>query len=354
MKKVDVIVPYYVPPFLGGTETVLRDWNEWFGNDNGMTKVRFIVPFKQRGSYIFKSKKSNHVVAPSFFTKPSFVKALGILFLVAHLFLTKTDEIVVLSPKYIKLAKLVQRVAHKKYRVISWMHFSLNSMFTDQTSAFLQADAHLAISTGIERQLISMGVNERKIFPIYNPVSKKNRIIETATQPVFIFVGRLESLNQKNVTELIKGFALVHKSNADAELRIIGDGADRHVLEDLVHSLGLENHVEFLGWKRSPFEGLKQATALVLTSTFEGLPMVLLESISFGLPVVSSDIQTGPADIVNPENGLLYQLGNIEMLARQMLNVYDEQLDRLAVQNSINQFYAQQYFKNVDLILEDL
>lgn len=354
VKKIDVIVPFYSAPFLGGTETVLRDWNDWFQKKNDDIDVRFIVPFKQKEGYIFKEKRSNHVVAPSLFKNPAIVKMIGAIFLAVFLFFTNSDAVIVLSPKYIKISKLVQIVFKKKYKVVSWMHFSLKSMFTGEGAAFRSADYHLAISTGIEEQLSDMGIKNSNISVIFNPISRKQCTIMPSETPVFVFVGRLEMYKQKNVTELLQGFRLFLNEQSNAQLKIIGDGPDRMKLEMFSHTLGLDSTVEFLGWSKAPFHDVKNATALVLTSNFEGLPMVLLEAVSYGLPVVSSDIETGPSDIVNVDNGLLYNAGDVSMLAEQLLAVYSKNLNHEQAKDSIHEFYNDSYFSRVVGILKQI
>lgn len=353
-KKIDVIVPFYTPPFLGGTETVLREWNEWFRNNETEVDVRFVVPFKQKDGYIFKTKDKNDIIAPSLFNNSLMVKLSGMVFLLVFLLFTQAEAVIVLSPKYIRLSKFVQRLFRKKFKVISWMHFSLDSLFSDAATVFRTADYHMAISTGIQQQLINMGVAESRISVVFNPVSKKKDTIESANAPMFLFVGRLEMRKQKNVVELLEGFNLLRKTLSDAKLKIIGDGIDRAKLESFSFSLGIDSAIEFLGYSKNPFSDVNNATALVLTSNFEGLPMVLLEAISHGLPVVSSDIQTGPADIVNSNNGRLYLPGDIAMLAQQMQAIYEKKMDRFRVQDSITEFYEDEYFSKIVSILEDI
>ena len=79
-------------------------------------------------------------------------------------------------------------------------------------------------------------------------------------------------------------------------------------LKQLVHDLHLQEQVVFLGRKQNPFPYYKNALFTVLTSKNEGFPMVLIESLATGTPVVSYDCDSGPNEIIqNRENGLLVE-----------------------------------------------
>lgn len=107
---------------------------------------------------------------------------------------------------------------------------------------------------------------------------------------VFGFCGRLV-MKTKGLDLLLKGFAdFVHSNPVEAELKIIGDGKDRPLLEKMALELGLENKVHFLGKKlgkdkQAFYESLDY---LVLCSRNEGLPGVILEASSLGIPCIVS------------------------------------------------------------------
>jgi UDP-D-galactose:(glucosyl)LPS alpha-1,6-D-galactosyltransferase len=89
--------------------------------------------------------------------------------------------------------------------------------------------------------------------------------------------------------------------------------------------------------------------AIVLTSKYEGLPMVLNEAISMGIPVVSSNCETGPDDIINRNNGLIYNLESTADLVR-CLNLMALKKNNfkniMQIKESINKFYSDVFFNN--------
>ena len=94
---------------------------------------------------------------------------------------------------------------------------------------------------------------------------------------------------------------------------ILGEGKDKNTLQALIEKENLSEDVLLLGFKENPYPIFKNAKFLVLSSKFEGFPMVLLESLKLGTPVVSFDCTSGPNEIIiDKENGLLVEDQNFE------------------------------------------
>jgi glycosyltransferase involved in cell wall biosynthesis len=135
---------------------------------------------------------------------------------------------------------------------------------------------------------------------------------------------------QKNFGELIRAFAIVAERHPDWTLRIFGGGPNQDRLEKLVAKRGLEGKVVLKGQEKHLGERLSEASIYALSSRREGFPMVLLEAMSKGLPVVSYDCPTGPREIVRDgANGLLVPHRDIEGLAAGLVRmIEDEELRR--------------------------
>lgn len=120
-------------------------------------------------------------------------------------------------------------------------------------------------------------------------------------------------LSYGRLYDSIKDFTfLIHSYNKSAlwkegvSLVLMGDGPDKAMLQKLVSGLSCKDHILFLPFLKHPFEVIKKARCVTLTSRYEGFPMVLVESLSIGTPVVSLDIVSGPSEILNHrQNGLL-------------------------------------------------
>ena len=219
------------------------------------------------------------------------------------------------------LAKQSVKILHFSIPVISWYHYSL---LQKPIKPFLlkSADAFLAISSGIKNQLINLGQASSKIYLIYNPVVSDYHLIPRPVHGTkFIYLGRVDYDQQKNVQELIhacKGL------KGEWKLSIYGDSKKANQLKVLIDQLKLSSHIQWEGFINNPWEKIGNVSALLLTSKYEGLPMVLCEAISHGVFIISSDIETGPADIINKNNGKLYESGNVDRLHQIMQSIIDK------------------------------
>ncbi len=176
------------------------------------------------------------------------------------------------------------------------------------------ADKHVAVSKGVSQAMSKYGnVKLSKISVIPNPVinneiySKslifKNHSFFSSKEPIIIFVGRLSY--EKDVGNLLEAFSKVQKK-VSSKLLIVGDGPDRVKLEKIVDELNIKNKVSFLGFQSNPYPYFIKSDLLVLSSTREGLPTVLIEALALDLKIVSTDCPSGPREILN--NGLYGKL----------------------------------------------
>ena len=95
-----------------------------------------------------------------------------------------------------------------------------------------------------------------------------------------------------------------------------------------------------------------QPFALILTSKFEGLPMVFLEGMSRGIPCISANFD-GYNDVIKDHlNGMFYSLGNVEECASKINEMAQAKFEPVNVQKSISKFYEEQYFNNLHNVLK--
>ncbi|WP_297121725.1 glycosyltransferase [uncultured Enterobacter sp.] len=164
----------------------------------------------------------------------------------------------------------------------------------------------LTVSHDIARELGDIkGFEKNTIKTIYNPfdfkVLKEKADLNysgsiTLPEKYIITVSTLTS--RKRVDRTIYAFKKIIKNDPELKLVILGDGELRLKLNDDVKKLGMENDVIFLGFQPNPYYYISKAKLLMLTSDSEGLPTVLIESLILGVPVVSTDCPTGPAEIL--------------------------------------------------------
>jgi poly(glycerol-phosphate) alpha-glucosyltransferase len=134
--------------------------------------------------------------------------------------------------------------------------------------------------------------------------------------------GRVVMLNsliaRKRVDHAVRALAEVRKTRPEAHLHVYGDGAQRGELEALAAQLGVSRAVVFQGHSSDPAQAWAEADVFVLASTNEGQPLVVLEALAAGVPVVSYDMPYGPRDTLARGGGVLVPDGDTEALARAL------------------------------------
>jgi len=110
---------------------------------------------------------------------------------------------------------------------------------------------------------------------------------------------------------------------------ILGEGELLGELMQLSHTLEVADKVVFAGWQQNPFRYLATADLFVLSSHYEGFPNALLEAMALGLPVISTDCPTGPAELLDGGRyGLLVPPDNPDELANAMLSLVRSEAQR--------------------------
>ncbi|MGN5059031.1 glycosyltransferase family 4 protein [Aeromonas caviae] len=136
---------------------------------------------------------------------------------------------------------------------------------------------------------------------------------------LFLAVGRLTY--QKGFDLLLQAWAQVAPLHPDWRLRIVGDGEDKAMLEQLRRDLNIEASTELLPKTNNIAAHYQQAAFFVMSSRFEGLPLVLIEAQAYGLPIVSFNCDTGPAEIIkHGETGWLCEAGDVADLSDKISN----------------------------------
>ncbi len=175
-----------------------------------------------------------------------------------------------------------------------------------------------------------------KAAVILNPISEK--YLKTGRskerRKVYAAVGRFH--DAKDYMTMVKAFEMFLEKHEDYSLEIYGgDSGDNSRLQvaEYVHGHGLDEKILFMGSRSNVAECIKDVTAYVLSSKYEGLPNALMEAMALGLPVIATDCPSGgPAALIKDgENGLLAEAGNPKELAAAMSKMaeYPDEADRV-------------------------
>ena len=175
--------------------------------------------------------------------------------------------------------------------------------------------------------------NNKKVSVIPNPITITSNLESNLKSKTVISIGRLEI--QKNYSSLIKAFNIVHKNHPDWILEIWGTGSLQQTLLAEIEEENASDHIYLKGYTSDVSKVLSKASIFVLSSLYEGFPLVLLEAMSFGLPVVSYTCPCGPKDaIIEGENGFLVPINDEEILANKISTLIEDQKLREKMGNS--------------------
>lgn len=188
-------------------------------------------------------------------------------------------------------------------------------------SALNIADALIILGT---RDLKAYGHCFHGITPIVlkNPISLQERK-SALLHPHVITVGSLG--HRKGTYDLLKAIPLVLDQLPNAKFILVGDG-DVEIVRGIVENNNLARNVIVMGWQDS--ERVKElylnSSIFVLPSYSEGMPMAILEAMSFGLPVVSTSVNGIPDVVIDGETGFLIEPGKIDALSNMLLKLLSD------------------------------
>lgn len=192
------------------------------------------------------------------------------------------------------------------------------------------ADAIVAVSQGVADDVARVsGLPRSRIQVIYNPVITPELFarlqaplehpwFQASAPPVVLAAGRLAG--PKDFATVLRAFAQVRRSRP-ARLLILGEGKQRGELEALAASLGIGEDVALPGYIENPLPYMAQAAVFVLSSYHEALGLVLVEAMAAGAPLVATDCESGPREVLEGgKRGRLAPVGNPGALAEAILD----------------------------------
>lgn len=323
MKTITIVTPFLSG--FGGTEQVIHTLLRNVSNRN-TSQSHFLFKLVLLGGTLDMKWTEGTTTQVLSLKLPKVFRKFEYLFRLpywCYKLLRESNDVLVCTNPYIWtilwLFKIIQR---KKVLIVAWYHFSF---VQKPVNALLlrSSDKYLAISSGIKRELIRRGVSQKDIGLVFNPVNTttSHALIDSPNKDFLdlIYIGRFDYEGQKNVSEMFLALSNVRMAY---RLRIYGQGKDQAKLEKLANRLSIASKITFKGFSPDVWSEIKHADALLLCSKFEGLPLVLIESIAHGVPVISSNCPTGPEDIVQEsKNGFLYEMGKIDQFAECIENI---------------------------------
>ena len=192
----------------------------------------------------------------------------------------------------------------------------LGCMRTKQLQrAVRRLDQLVVLTHADEQQWRQAGVNNVICIPNPSPIAPNNAGEHGKNE--VLAVGRLHP--QKGFDLLLRAWASVAPKHPDWTLRIVGEGENREVLNQLIKELKIDNSVLLNGLSTDILADYQNCGLFVLSSRYEGLPLALIEAMSCGCCCISFDCPHGPAELLdNGSTGILISPDSIGDLAREM------------------------------------
>jgi hypothetical protein len=211
-------------------------------------------------------------------------------------------------------------------KTVGWEHNTYEAYFCmphmyfwrmDQlfSKAITKLDACVVLTEDIQSKY--MQAFGKACHVIYNPRSFVSRDKSSLTDKVFVSCGRM--IYQKGYDLLLDAFHLYAQKEKEWKLVLVGEGEMRVQLEEKIREYDLEGRVRMVGYKDDVRPYLLQASAYVLSSRWEGFPMVVTEAFEMGLPVIAYDIPAVQPLIKDTQEGLLAQPFDAASFADQLL-----------------------------------
>lgn len=289
--------------------------------------------------FLLKNKKNLYVI--SFLNAPNFIFCfIKFLFRLREINLTITIHNSV-SDSY--------KNSNLKGKIIIFLLKLFNS----------SANKIICVSKYVKKDLINnWKLKNKNIFTIYNPaintneinnLSKKKNLIlkkyKSKNYRIILSAGRLTK--QKNYQLLIEAFYEVTKLIDNVLLIILGNGEQKKSLIELVKNKGLKKKVILMGFQKNPYNFIKDSDLVVLSSDWEGLPTILIESLYLKKKIVSTKCNGGCSEVLrNGKYGYLVPMNNINRLKEKIvfaLKNKNKKLDKQFLENFIDKYALKKY-----------
>lgn len=222
------------------------------------------------------------------------------------------------------------------------------------------AQGRIGVSYGVVKEIAQMSnMPLSKFQVIYNPayVDNEDSVKQNLTDDSKIIITAGSFKEVKNHQLLIKAFSqYLEKYKIKTKLYILGDGSLRKEYELLIDSLGLNDCVVLPGFVRNPISYFKSSDLFVLSSNHEGLGNVIIEALGCGLPVVSTDCESGPREILaDGKFGSLVPTNDVEKLSEAMFHAVTTEYDSYNIKLRAKEFSVEKIGEEyLDILFNDV
>ncbi len=204
-----------------------------------------------------------------------------------------------------------------------------------------------------------LGIPEKKLRVVYSPIdTDDNSSLAQFNKEDYFIVGTVGRIaKEKRQQDIIRAIKLLRDGGCKIKLIVIGDGPEKKHLQDLTKKLELNNEIIFKGEQKEVYFWYKTFDVFVLASNYEGMSNALLEAMSIGLPVITTDIPENQEIIKDGETGLLVPVHNPKIIAEKIKLIMENQelRNRLSVNSKkfiSDNFSLASFLEKISQIIE--
>ena len=220
---------------------------------------------------------------------------------------------------------------------VAWIHTDPEKAGFDRKMClqlYKTFDSIVCVSNAVREKMIKLLPEyKEKMCVVYN-YYPEDIILEKANEPLneeqfdqnkfnIITIGRIENTSKRMDRIVNICLELKRRKNRDFSWYIVGDGPDEKMIKELAIRKNLTDIIHFTGRLHNPYVLLKRANLFVLTSAYEGYPMVIGEAMLLGIPVVTTNFAASNEMIINGENGYICNMNENDLCEKIELLMKD-------------------------------
>lgn len=255
---------------------------------------------------------------------------------------------------FFKTAKLFRKIVVLHFHAFSPESTIFGKHKKMYAKMFNGADAIIALSSFWKEQISNIIVEKSQINVIYNPCPSISELPDYNKQNAILFAGTLNS--RKGYSDLLRAFANIAKQFPEWKVAFAGNG-EIEKAKNLTCDLGIENQVVFEGWISGDEKDrlFKSSSIFCLPSYAEGFPMAVLDAWAYGLPIITTPVGGLPDVLINGENALVFNPGDIVSLLVHLESlITNEQLRTKLSEASFNLSKNEFSIKRISVQLDNL
>ena len=238
-------------------------------------------------------------------------------------YLINSDAKIIISTRY-EFSKLLNKYGRKDTLKISEQHvYDISDKYIEKLNKLKNIDYLMPVSKNLLDEYKGKVHIKMQYIPLALNYYPKDDELSQVNNKNLIAIGRLDKV--KGFADLITIMDILVNKDSEIKLNIFGDGPEKENLQELIKEKHLEKNIKLWGFKKYTFikDYLKNSSLYLMTSFEESFGLVVIESMSYGIPCIAFDSAKGVLDVINENNGYLISNRDIELYTKTILEYFE-------------------------------